>query len=104
MKHSHIWKFWLGACLLLFAALAQAAISQIHTLSGSVSITYPGQAVRAAQKGDQLEVGTQIATGAKSFAMLRFEDGQVVALKSNSEFRVDAYRFNPKVDKDNQIG
>jgi len=104
MKHSHLWKFWFGAWLLLFAALAQAALSQIHTLSGSVAITYPGQAARPAQKGDRLEVGTVVATGEKSFAMLRFEDGQVVALKSNSEFRVDQYRFNPKVDQDNKAG
>lgn len=104
MKHSAIWKFWFGAALMLFAVLAQAAVSQIHTLSGTVSITYAGQAARAAQKGDRLESGTQVATGEKSFAMLRFEDGQIVALKSNSEFKVDAYRFNPKVDKDNQIG
>jgi len=81
MKHSAIWKFWFGAALMLFAVLAQAAVSQIHTLSGTVSITYAGQAARAAQKGDRLESGTQVATGEKSFAMLRFEDGQIVAVQ-----------------------
>ncbi|TCS69731.1 FecR family protein [Sulfuritortus calidifontis] len=104
MKHTLIWRYWFGIGLLMFAVLAQATVSQIHTLSGTVSIAYAGQAARAAQKGDRLEVGTQVATGEKSFAMLRFADGQVVALKSNSEFRVDEYRFNPKVDKDNKIG
>ncbi|NWG86107.1 MAG: FecR domain-containing protein [Hydrogenophilaceae bacterium] len=104
MKPARLAQFFLGVALLLFAVLAQAAVSQIHALSGAVSIAYPGQAARAAQKGDRLEAGSQVATGDKSFALLRFADGQIVALKSNSEFKVDAYRFSPKSPKDSQIG
>ncbi len=96
MKHARSWNLVLGAVLMLFAALAQAALSQIHALGGTVAISYPGQAARAAQKGDRLVDGTVVATGDKSFALLRFADGQIVALKSNSEFRIDQYRYAPK--------
>ncbi|TCS69732.1 FecR family protein [Sulfuritortus calidifontis] len=96
MKHARIWNLVLGASLLLFAALAQAAVSQIHALGGAVSITYPGQPARPAQQGDKLVDGTAIATGEKSFALLRFADGQLVALKSNSEFKIEQYRYPPR--------
>jgi len=69
----------------------------VHDVSGNVfGQVGSGQPVRV-EKGQTLGLNTTVATEAKSYAVLKFEDGTVVLLKENTSFQVQAYTYNPKV-------
>src|SRR5258706_16193041 len=53
-----------------------------------------GNAQRALKIGDTLESGATISTGARSSAVIKFEDGQVMALAESSSFRIVDYSYN----------
>ena len=71
-------------------AFAQAAY--VHEMSGTVTGTLGAQ-TRSLRQGDTISAGTTIATGDKSRAVIKFEDGQVMALAENSSFRIVEYRY-----------
>lgn len=69
----------------------------VHEVSGNVlGNVGPGQPLRV-EKGQTLSPNTTVTTEAKSYAVLKFEDGTVVLLKENTSFQVQSYSFNPKV-------
>jgi len=82
--------------LVCFANWTMATTVQVARLQGSVTAqagTGPEQTLRA---GDTLRQGTTISTGQSSNVVLRFDDGQVVALKSLSRFTIESYRYDAK--------
>lgn len=83
--------------LALFLArpgLAQEQAGDIMNVSGPVNIARSGS-VSLASAGDALLVGDVVTTGRNASAGLSFTDGSRVALGAESEFRVDAYAFEP---------
>ena len=56
-----------------------------------------------AKKNDILNSGVVVNTGDNSYAVLRFEDGQVATLQSNSSLKVREYRFFPSQIKRSSI-
>lgn len=86
----------------LISGSAFAAVGQIYDASGEVKTAQGSQKAQAAGKGALLENDMIVFTGDVSQAVLKFEDGQVIALQSNSSFRIDDYRYNPKeIEKSN---
>ncbi len=83
--------------ILSFAAESALAVpvASIQDMAGDVKILVAGVAPRPAAKNDTLESGASVTTGEKSYAVLKFEDGQIIALQSNSQFQVQDYRYNP---------
>ncbi|HZP92674.1 MAG TPA: FecR family protein [Burkholderiales bacterium] len=81
----------LSACSL--SALA-APTGKFLSVTGDVKASTQGKAAQAVAKGGALEPGMSVATGAKSSAILRFEDGQIIVLGSNSVFRIREYQFD----------
>jgi hypothetical protein len=82
--------------LVCFNTWTMAASVQVTSVTGSVTAqtgTGPEQRLRA---GDILAQRAVVATGQGSTVVLRFDDGQVVALKSLSRFTVESYNFDPK--------
>jgi hypothetical protein len=82
--------------LVCFTNWTMAATVQVVRLQGSVAAQVgagPEQMLRA---GDTLQQGTTISTGQNSNVVLRFDDGQVVALKSLSRFTIESYRYDAK--------
>jgi len=78
----------------LFSGSAVAApAGQVQDASGDVRIVMRTATPKFARSGDAVEPGTSILTGERSRAVLKFSDGQVVALSSNSTFRLDDYKF-----------
>ena len=82
-------------CRLL--ALAAWSASPAHAASGKVLFA-TGQvtaelnrAQRALQAGDGVEVGETVVTGDKARAQLLLLDGQRIALRAASRFRIDAF-------------
>jgi hypothetical protein len=79
--------------LALCAGNAFAQAAYVHDMSGSATAT-TGATQRALKIGDLIESGTIIGTGDKSSAVIKFEDGQVMALAERSSFRIVDYRYN----------
>ncbi|HUF21657.1 MAG TPA: FecR family protein [Burkholderiales bacterium] len=79
----------------LFACVAWAApAGQVQNASGFVVLESRDVSPRVAAAGAVIEPGTTIRTGDRSNAVLRFRDGQLVALTENSTFRLDGYTYD----------
>jgi hypothetical protein len=85
--------------LLLCAAGATYAqsIGRVIMAVGDVSAQRAGANVPL-RPGTEIQTGDQMRTGTESYAQVRFTDGAIVALRSETEFRVDEYRFSGKED------
>ena len=64
--------------------------------SGEVEVSIGKQMTQAVSKGALLKNDTTISTGEKSVAVLKFIDGQVIAMQANTSFRILDYRYHPK--------
>ena len=83
---------WLFAVLVSFllalgAGNAFAQAGYVHAMTGTATATV-GTAQRALKIGDTLESGTTVSTGDKSSAVIKFEDGQIMALTERTSFRI----------------
>lgn len=86
----------LGVASFAASGLVFAAVGYIYEFQGTVTAARgTGQPVPA-QKNMNLENNTTVATGAKSFAVIKFEDGTVVVLKENTSFQIQNYSYNAK--------
>jgi len=74
------------------ASQAHAQAAYVHEMSGSVTATLNSQ-TRALKTGDVIATGTVVSTGDKSHAVIKFEDGQIMALSERSSFRIVEYRY-----------
>jgi hypothetical protein len=88
-----------GAALLAApAGVAHAQDGRFVLVAGDVTVSReqatPAQAPRRPVNGDPVGSGDRIDTGADGRAQLRFSDGTVLSLQPNSQFAVDAYRFD----------
>lgn len=98
---------WMRGAVITLLALAWmapvwAAGGWVYDASGDVSIAVGKKPARSAIKNDAIASDTVINTGDKAYAVLKFEDGQVVVMQSNSTFHVREYRYEPdKIEKSN---
>jgi hypothetical protein len=77
--------------LLSGAATAQVA-GRVVLAVGDVVAVRGAERIRLAS-GAEISVGDSIVTGAQSHAQLRFSDAALVALKPDSEFRIETFEF-----------
>jgi len=75
---------------------AWAADGYVYDSVGNVTIGPGGSPSHAALKNDTISSGTVITTGDKSNAVLKFDDGEVVAMQANSSIRIKEYRYTRK--------
>jgi len=87
--------FLLGFLMLCFAELVFAN-AEATTVNGTVSAQSGTTPARAVRQGDIVRQGETVSTGAASAAVLRFDDGQVVALGANSRMAITTYEYNPQ--------
>lgn len=83
-------------CSLVWSAGAWAAGSYIYDAAGEVTAAVGKNSAKRVARNDAITQDTLFKTGDKSYAVLKFEDGQVVILQSNSTFQVRQYQYNPK--------
>jgi hypothetical protein len=69
-------------------------VALLVAASGNVSVSSPQHAPQPVSKGNGVENGMIVTTGNKSRAVLQFQDGQIIALQSDSVFRVNEYKFD----------
>ena len=82
----------LAAGLLLAATMTLAApAGQVEFAQGLTSAQQPGQAVRFLSKGDALQEGDILNTGARGFAIIAFTDGGKMTLRPNTTFAIDQF-------------
>lgn len=97
-----------GAVISLLALVwmvpAWAAGGWVYDVSGDVSVAVGKQAAHRATMNDAIASDTVISTGDKAYAVLKFEDGQVVTMQANSTFHVREYSYQPdNIEKSNMI-
>ncbi|HLX22429.1 MAG TPA: FecR family protein [Usitatibacter sp.] len=92
---------FVGLLALLLVDVAMAAGAVATSVTGAVSVQSGTAAARPLRQGDSVTQGDLIVTGAASSAVLRFDDGEITALTSNSRLQVTAYQYNPSNNSGN---
>lgn len=88
--------------LSLVASMAQADAGKFQFVYGDVSITHANGTRAVPTKGDRVEEGDVIATGAQAQTQLVMNDGGLIALRPDSRLRIDVFRFVGKTDGSEQ--
>jgi hypothetical protein len=83
--------------LALAASLAQAQAGRIVLSVGDVVAVRGADRVRL-PAGASVNSGDSVVTGAESHAQIRFADDALVALKPDTEFRIEQFVYNGKPD------
>lgn len=87
-----------GLCAALLVAAAQGAAEtvpagQVIVAAGTVQAIMADGAVRELRRRSPFYAGDTVRTASASQVQLRFADGALVSLRSDTELRVDEYRF-----------
>jgi hypothetical protein len=85
----------------LVAAQAQPA-GRVLALAGEATLSRAGQQLPL-RAGVMVESGDVLAVGERSALQVRFTDESVVALRANSQFRIEDYRFDKNVEQDRSV-
>jgi predicted CXXCH cytochrome family protein len=91
------------ACIYLFSIQAWATDGYVADVAGKVSLAIGKNAAHPAAKNEVISSNTEVNTGDKSYAVLKFEDGQIVTMQANSTFHVTEYRYDPKQVENSNI-
>lgn len=94
----------LAGLLVLFflsASSAFAAAGKIQFVAGVAKIINDKKIERPAVKGDALEQGDSIVTGANGAVQVALADGGLLAVRPNTQMRIDAYAYSGKADDSN---
>lgn len=100
---------WMRSAVITLLALvwmvpAWAAGGWVYDASGDVSVAVGKQPAHPAAKNEAVVSDTVISTGDGAYAVLKFEDGQVVTMQANSTFHVREYSYQPdKIEKSNMF-
>lgn len=93
----------LALMALFFVDLAIAAGAVATAVTGTVQVQTGPASPRPVRQGDELTQGDTVFTSAGSAAVLKFDDGQVVALTANSRMTITAYQYNPATESGNVL-
>ena len=80
----------LALVAVLFTDFALAAGAIVTSLTGSATVQAGTAPSRVLRQGDEVKQGEIVTTGPASAAVLRFDDGEIAALTSNSKMAVSA--------------
>jgi hypothetical protein len=81
---------------LMFTDLVLAAGAVATSVTGTAQVQTGSATARTLRQGDEVSQGDTVSTGAASSVVLKFDDGQVAALTSNSRMTVSSYQYNPQ--------
>lgn len=87
--------------LLLTNACAFAAAGRIQFVAGDAKILNDKQIERAAKKGEVVDQGDTIVTSSTGSLQVVLEDGGLLAVRPNTQLRIDAYVYSGKPDDKN---
>lgn len=92
------------ACLLALSLLAtplqaQQAAAKVQSAVGEVSAQSADGKLRRLKKGDRIYPGDTIKTGERGSAQLIYRDRSRMAVRVNTEFKIDKYQYDDKNKK-----
>src|SRR5712691_5001284 len=95
---------WSFSSVILVLGIAGAAASAlgaavVQELKGDVRAGATPAQSRPVAPNQRVPSGTVVTTAPGSRVVLRFDDGQIVALHENTQFRIDDFRFRPQEPK-----
>lgn len=80
---------------LALVSLGAWASATTLSVSGDAQVIPKGGSSARLAEGQRVDSGATLKTGPNSGVTIRFDDGQLLALTSNSNLVIDEYRFNP---------
>ncbi len=83
-------------------AHAAEPAGRVLVVAGSATIERAGQQI-ALQAGTVVENGDTLGVGDKSTLQVRFTDESVVALRANSQFKIENYKYEKNADSDRSL-
>ena len=86
------------ALLLALPSFAQAAAGHILFVHGDVRIINASGQERDVKKGEELQEGDTVMTGKTGAAQIRMADGGFLAVRPNTQLKVDTFRYAGKTD------
>lgn len=78
-------------------------VARVVVASGEVTARAPDADKRALKRRSAVHQGETVVTGSDSRTQLRFEDGAVIALASNSRLVIERYRFQEEDEADHAV-
>ena len=83
-----------GACSSAYAAVA----GKMQFVIGNVQLSSEAGKTHQIQKGDAVNEGDTLSTGAYSSAQIKMQDGGFIALRPDSRLKIDKFSFNGQQD------
>jgi hypothetical protein len=84
----------LWGCLLFACASAAQALGYVHDLTGTATSRSTPTRQQVLRIGDLVNPGETVVTEDNSTAVIKFEDGQVLALGQRTSFTIREYSYN----------
>ncbi|MBS0319038.1 MAG: FecR domain-containing protein [Proteobacteria bacterium] len=97
LRHARAMRTAVAAMLMLCAAAVQAQAGRVVLAVGDVTAVRGADRIRLAA-GATVASGDAVVTGANSHAQIRFADDALVALKPDTEFRIEQFVYNGHPD------
>lgn len=80
--------------LATYSGMLQAAAGHFLFISGTVKVINKTGQAHAAARGGEVDVGDTISTGQASTAQLKMIDGGFLAVRPQSELKLDSYAYH----------
>lgn len=92
-----------GAAVILGLAGIHGAVwaepaGQVLYVAGAAQIITPSGTVRPPRKGDAINEGDSLVTGANAAVQVRMRDGGMVAVRPDTRMRFDSFKFSGEQD------
>jgi hypothetical protein len=83
-------------------AFAQGA-AVVASLTGTARVQTGAATPRTLRQGDEVRQGDTVSTAANSSVVLKFDDGEIVALTQNSRMTITAYQYERTTSSGNML-
>ncbi len=93
----------LALATLFLGELALAASAVVTSVTGTAQAQSGTASPRPLRQGDEVLQGDVVSTGGNSSLVLKFDDGQVTALTSNSRMQITNYQYEPQARTGNIV-
>ena len=77
---------------------ALVVAGRVHFVTGEVQATGKSSEARTLKKGDSINVGETVTSSQDASAQIRMGDGGLIALRPNTQLRVDSFKLGDKGD------
>jgi hypothetical protein len=93
-----LWAAWICATGLLPGIAAAADAGKFQFVIGDIKVVSASGAQRVPVKGESFIAGDTIVTGSSGSAQIRMSDGGMVAVRPDTQLKLDQYVFNGRED------